>query len=217
MKNPAQLSDEQLKTIKAAVVEAENKISGEIVPVLYSRSYHYPASKYKLALIFSAITFILLIAADRYIPNLGIYDPLYYFTLVFGAAIIGFIIPVWFPGMAVALATLRERRHAATQKAETIFLEQEIFNTRQRTGILLFISFEEREVVLMADSGINENVEQLEWDNLVSTLLGRIKNKKTAEGIAEAIKACGELLLSKGFKKTDDDINELPDHLISNS
>ena len=36
------------------------------------------------------------------------------------------------------------------------FLEEEVFNTKQRTGMLLFMSFFEREAVVLGDVGINK-------------------------------------------------------------
>ena len=44
--------------------------------------------------------------------------------------------------------------HTTRQRAENAFLEEEVFNTTQRTGIMIFISFFEHEVIVMADRGI---------------------------------------------------------------
>jgi putative membrane protein len=99
------------------------------------------------------------------------------------------------------------------QAAENAFLEEEVFNTRQRTGIMIFVSFFEHEVIVMADTGINKVVEQQQWDNLVAEIIDRIRGGKLVEAIEHGISRCGTLLLEKGFKKTADDINELRDDL----
>jgi putative membrane protein len=65
----------------------------------------------------------------------------------------------------------------------------------------------------MADRGISKVVEQKEWDNVVRIMIENIRSGKLVEGIELAIKRCGEILLAKGFVKTDDDINELGDDL----
>ncbi len=99
------------------------------------------------------------------------------------------------------------------QRAETAFMQEEVFNTRHRTGIMIFISFFEREVIVMADRGISKVVDQKEWDKIVQGIIKNIKVGKVIEGIEGAILRCGEILLEKGFHKTTDDVNELRDDL----
>ena len=102
---------------------------------------------------------------------------------------------------------------ATKKKAESAFLEQEVFNTRHRTGIMIFISFFEREVIVMADRGISKVVDQKEWDKMVRGIVENIRKGKVTEGIEGAILRCGEILLEKGFVQSADDVNELSDDL----
>ena len=102
---------------------------------------------------------------------------------------------------------------ATKKRAETAFMEEEVFNTRHRTGILIFISFFEHEVMVLADRGISKVVEQKEWDQMVQSIIEKIRMGRVTEGIESAILRCGEILLEKGFVKTADDINELRDEL----
>src|SRR4051812_14624494 len=69
---------EDLERIKSAVRKAEEKISGEIVPVFVERSGYYSIANYRGAMIAAAIVFLVIIVVDRYIPDLAIYDPLYF-------------------------------------------------------------------------------------------------------------------------------------------
>jgi putative membrane protein len=78
---------------------------------------------------------------------------------------------------------------------------------------MIFISFFEHEVIVMADRGISKVVEQKQWDKIVADLIMHIRNGKIVEGLEEGIKQCGEILLEKGFAKTQDDVNELRDDL----
>jgi len=99
------------------------------------------------------------------------------------------------------------------KRAENAFLEEEVFSTRHRTGIMIFISFFEHEVMVMADRGISKVVDQKEWDKMVQNIIENIRMGKVTEGMESAILRCGEILLEKGFIKTPDDINELRDDL----
>lgn len=212
-----QFSDSDLQRIKAAVKEAEDKISGEIVPVIVDRSGYYNIANYKAGLIGASLTFIAMILLDRYIiadaSNTLYYDPVFIFFVVILGGLIGAILPNFIPPLKRLLVTRQQLDQATRQRAENAFLEEEVFNTRHRTGIMIFISFFEHEVIVMADRGISKVVDQKEWDKMVADLIRRIREEKIIEGLESAIKRCGEILLEKGFYKTEDDVNELHDDL----
>jgi putative membrane protein len=209
-------SDADLQRIKAAVKEAESRISGEIVPVIVERSGVYAIANYRASMAFAAITFLLIIFFDRYVPLLAVYDPLLIFLVVLLAGILGSIIPNFFGLLKRSLVSQQLMDLTTRQSAENAFLEEEVFNTRHRTGIMIFISFFEHEVIVMADRGISKVVEQKYWDKIVQELVTHIRKGKLVEGVENAIYKCGEILLEKGFHKTQDDINELRDDLRIN-
>jgi putative membrane protein len=202
-----------LEKVKAAVKEAEDKISGEIVPVFVEKSGFYSIASYRAALAVGSLVFLFIILFDRYLPALAIYDPLLIFLSVTLAGLIGALAVQYIDALKRIFVGQQHLDRATRQRAETAFLQEEVFNTRHRTGILIFISFFEREVIVIADRGISKVVEQKEWDKLVRGITQNIKTGKVVEGISEAIHRCGEILLEKGFVKTPDDVNELRDDL----
>ncbi|HOX81647.1 MAG TPA: hypothetical protein PLJ60_00700 [Chryseolinea sp.] len=210
-------SDSDLLRIKAAVKDAENTISGEIVPVIVERSGQYSIANYKSGILAAAITFFIMVLVDRYIlsdvENTLLYDPVFIFFIATVGGMIGALLPNLLPTFKRALLS-REHLDSATRKrAECSFLEEEVFNTKQRTGIMIFISFFEKEVMVIADKGISKVVDQKIWDKMVADLLSMIREGKMVEGLEASIKKCGEILLENGFVKADDDINELTDDL----
>jgi putative membrane protein len=78
---------------------------------------------------------------------------------------------------------------------------------------MIFISFFEHEVIVMADRGISKVVDQALWDAIVADIVREIRAGKVVEGLIGGIARCGEILLEKGFQKSDDDVNELRDDL----
>lgn len=206
-------SEDDQNRIKAAVKLAEDKISGEIVPVFVEQSGFYTLANYRAALAGSAIAFLCIIIFDRIVPQWAVYDPLYIFVIViFGTVLFG-VLPQFIVPLKRFLTGQKHFDRATRSKAENAFLEQEIFATRHRTGIMIFISFFEHEVIVLADRGINKVVDQKEWDNVVKMITSSIARGKLVEGLEAAIKRCGEILLEKGFDKTPDDVNELRDDL----
>ena len=219
MKLKQRFSETDLSRIKAAVAEAENKISGEIVPVIVERSGNYTIGNYKSGVLSGVFVFALMVVLDRYVIDASLtlyYDPLFIFTIVMAAAVIGALIPTLSPTFKRWLISRAEMDESCRESAENAFLEEEVFNTRHRTGIMIFISFFEHEVIVMADRGISKVVEQKAWDQIVAELVTNIRSGKVVEGIEAGIRKCGEILLEKGFHKTSDDINELRDDLRIN-
>ena len=210
-------SESDLQRIKDAVKKAEEKISGEIVPVIVERSGEYSIAKYKASLIGAALVFVIIIIFDRYIINDTVhtlfYDPAFIFLMVVLGGAIGFSLGNYSDFIKRLLVSKRSLDAVSRQTAENAFLEEQVFNTRQRTGIMIFVSFFEHEVIVMADKGINDVVEQNQWDSIVQEIVRNIRHGKIVEALEDGIQRCGSILLEKGFIKTQDDTNELHDDL----
>ncbi|GIX40273.1 MAG: hypothetical protein KatS3mg129_0006 [Leptospiraceae bacterium] len=215
------LTEEQKERIKRAVEYAEKKTSGEIVPYIVQSSDVYLEAFFKSALIFNIIALFLFFTIYE-LQNLGFlsqwskwdkYLTLPYVIIVtFIFTIIGFLIcyipPVrrFFAGKEL----LDQRVHARAKEA---FLEREVFLTKNRTGVLLFISYFEHRVVVLGDSGINQHVTQKDWEEIVQLIIQGIKNNDIASGIEKAIEKCGELLQKSGLAIAIDDINEISNEI----
>lgn len=202
-----------LERIKQAVKAAESKISGEIVPVFVERSGTYALAAYRGAMVMGALAFMAIILFDRYVPALAVFDPMFIFLIVTGVGLLTFALLRFIPGLLRLVVRQDEMDYATRQRAEVSFLREEVFNTRQRTGIMIFISFFEHEVIVMADTGISKVVDQNVWDEVVLKIIENVKKRHMVAGIEAAIQRCGELLLEKGFVITPDDVNELSDDL----
>ncbi len=211
------LSDSDLQRIKNAVTKAEEKISGEIVPVIVEQSSDYAIANYKASIIGAAFTFLTMVLLDRYVldeaTNTLFYDPAFIFLVVAIGGVLGAALPQFFDGIKRMLVSRSYQDLMTRQAAENAFLEEEVFNTRQRTGIMIFISFFEHEVIVMADQGINKVVEQKQWDQIVQEVIQNMRNGQIVEALEKGIQKCADILLEKGFIKTGDDTNELHNEL----
>jgi putative membrane protein len=213
-------TQQDLDRVRKAVKDAEDKISGEIVPVIVDKSGLYKEANYRSCLLFGAIGFALIVVFDRYLitdaSHTLYYDPMFIFFVVMVFCALGYFLPRFVPAFQRLFLSQAQMDESTRQRAENAFLEEEVFNTRHRTGIMIFVSFFEHEVIIMADRGISKVVEQKEWDSMVGELISQIRQGKIVEGLEAGIKRCGEVLLEKGFNKTPDDINELRDDLRIN-
>jgi putative membrane protein len=205
-------SQADLDAIQAAVQEAEGRTSGEIVPYVVERSDEYPTTAWKGAALGALLGPMVALAIHRWTDvwgwPLGLWIAL---PAPLGGAVgylLALIEPVrrWMAGEHIL--DLRARRRAAVA-----FLDQEVFRTRDRTGILLFVSLFERRVVLLADSGIHQKVEEGAWEAITGRLARGIREGRPAPALIEAIRACGELLERHGVERQADDKDELSNEL----
>lgn len=212
----SQLSDSDQERIREAVAAAELQTSGEIVPYLVSRSDSYAETYWKGAvggaLALSAVHLLL----TWLYAGWGL-EWLFTFWSVFISVLLGGVLGVGVVALAKPLRrwligenTLARRTH---RRAKEAFLEEEVFDTVERTGILLFVSLFEHRIVVLGDAGISAKVEQDEWDGLVDLMRADIGDGRLADGFVGAIERCGELLQRRGVKRREDDVDELPDDL----
>ncbi len=92
--------------------------------------------------------------------------------------------------------------------AEEEFHNLKMDETRDKTGILLFLLLKHRQFYILADSGINEKVEQSTWDDIRDEMQLLFKDGHYTEGIVLGLGKVGEIL-GKYFPIKEDDTNEL--------
>lgn len=200
--------------IQAAVREAEARTAGEIVPFVIQRCSSYDVAVWKGAA--GAAVFVLGIA----LLVMQLYDGwglswlyaswgailLALLAGTIGAAAVAFTPPLqrWLAGQALLEETVHRRAMQA-------FVEEEVFNTRDRTGILIFVSLFEHHIEVLGDAGINQKVQPEAWVTIVEHLREAIRSGDLADGLVQAIEECGQLLEQRGVELRADDQNELSD------
>lgn len=96
----------------------------------------------------------------------------------------------------------------AYQHAQKVFKRLKMDETRDRTGVLIYIAVKSHKAAIIGDSGINEKVPAGFWQQTLSDLISSFKEGKHAEGIVKAVHASGNVL-TQHFPLKDDDKNEL--------
>lgn len=116
------------------------------------------------------------------------------------------------PGVKRLLTTPARRRGEVRRAARATFVERGVHNTASRGGLLVYISWLEQEVVLVADTGLAAAIAPDALSTLESALTARMR----AGGAAVATRlteAAPEL--ARALPRRTDDVNELPDALDS--
>lgn len=204
------INQQQFNDIEQAIVKAELTTSGEIVPVIVRGNDHLLSPRLFLMTIFSLL-FVL--CAERMVfgwESTGELICLGLAGLVFTAA--GFYLPsIAFVRRIVTANS--DARFAAERRAELEFYRAGIASTQGQTGILLMLSIEDHQAVVLADKGISSKLPPETWNEVLKLMIDGIKNNNCSQGMIQAIAKCGEIL-SEHFPIAKNDANELVNHLM---
>lgn len=198
--------------IAAAVRAAEGKTSGEIVPYVVERSDNYEDAAWRAALLFAFAALGALVLLRRF-TSFWFPDFLTIAFVIVVASGVGFLSANLVPALTRIFAGRELLDLRVSQRAAEAFIAEEVFNTRDRTGILLFISLLERRVLVVGDAGINAKVQPAEWEDIVQQVANAIRAGHPAEGMIAAIQQCGVLLQKREVARRADDRDELADSL----
>lgn len=198
------ISEQDRERISKAIRAAEAKTSGEIVCVLAQTSSDATALPVLLAAVAALALPWLLVAFTA----MTVYRILSLQILVF----VVLLMILCLPWVRVALMPRRARRAVAHRVAMEQFTARGIARTKDRAGILIFVSLTERYARIVADEGIAARVRQSEWQAAVDALIAHMRNGRVADGYITAIDLCGAEL-AKHFPRTEADREELPDRI----
>jgi uncharacterized membrane protein len=98
-------------------------------------------------------------------------------------------------------------------RAQEVFMELGMTQTKQRNAILIYLAFESKKFVLWGDQGIHERVGQDFWDKQAQFLSEQLKDGNFVFGMQKVIEQLG-VALGEFFPWDDSDKDEL-DNSIS--
>jgi putative membrane protein len=181
------LTADETKRVEHVIAEVEHHTAAEIVVSTIKQSEPYTDVRLWSVLAFAAVSATLGHFAR---PDWGVGIIL---SLQFAVALV-----TWFasglPGVLRALIPQPRSQGAVERAAELAFLEQGVFDTKGRTGVLILLSELEHKVVILGDQGIHARVHTAGWNEHVAHLGARIREGKSGDGLCEVIQRLGEAL-----------------------
>lgn len=106
-----------------------------------------------------------------------------------------------------------ERKLSSREMALKEFHKLGMHNTKDKTGVLLYILFTDRKFEVVADKGINDKISFEKWDVIKNHLISEFKEGRFKTGIIKALDEIKEVLM-KEFPRKDDDTNELSNDIV---
>ncbi|HEY8573033.1 TPM domain-containing protein [Phenylobacterium sp.] len=223
-------SPSDLAAIEAAVREAEARTTGEIYCVVAEESSDYAETPLAWAAGVALLgpILLLLIGVTVELPNLfggwtaaqadagraaaqaALVDAVLLQGLLFLATfLLGSI-----PAVRRRLTPRGLKRERVRRHAQELFAAKNLHATRERTGVLIYVSAAEHMAELIADEGIAAVVEPGVWERAMAALVAGLKRNEPAAGFAAAIGLCADVLAEHFPARPGDNPNELPDAVV---
>jgi putative membrane protein len=199
---------EEQEKIQQAVVAAERRTSGEIVPIIVGASDHY-AEVSVTGLIVGLVTGS---AAALIWGNPWGFTSAELAWPLCGAAL-GLLLS-HIPVIKRRLIPKKRMAEAVHLRSLAAFTAHGLHYTKAHTGILILASLFERRVVVLADRGINEKVRPGKWDEIVGIITTGLKSNDGCAAFCAAIEECGKIL-AVHFPRSPDDQDELKNNLVT--
>lgn len=98
----------------------------------------------------------------------------------------------------------------AFDRAAEVFDFLHMSNTKQSNGVLIYVAVEDRTLIILGDTGINDVVPPLFWDSTKDAIIDHFKHGNVGKGLVDGILKAGEQL-KKHFPYNKGDANELTD------
>ena len=216
------LKNEDFETIKKSVEEAEKKTTGEIALALAPESAHYSFWELLFANIVTSVILMVLVPFSGKISE--IYNLIYwqnppswivplFFVVTAFASIVAIFYISNIPAIDRIIIPKTVKKYCVTSRAFRYFTESGVYATAEHSGILIYVSYMEKQVRIIADEGINAKISQDMWNLLADEMAENIKKGDVVTAFTTIVEKCGQLL-AENFPNHEENPNELSDGLV---
>ena len=204
-------SQAEIDRIGDAVRDAETGTSGEIVTYIVGQCEEYREAPWKGALAGALAAGLLVALLDGWVGSWGGIQPFFWSGALLGSAGLGFLLTDRIEVLRRSAVSRDVRVARAQERAEAAFLEEEVFATRDRTGILIFLALFERRAVVIGDEGIHAAIPADEWADTVETIVAGMRRGDPTQAVVDAVTRAARLLRRRSLAPGVPDPNELDD------
>jgi putative membrane protein len=201
-------TEEEKKQIKETTQDIESRTIGEVAVMVVDSSDRYVEAEITGGVLIGSLL-SLIVTISYFHSSIWPYIPLS-FIFFFPCRVIFKKVPVF----KTAFTGVRRMTNAVRLRAVRAFYEKGLYKTKKNTGVLFFLSLLEKKVWVLADKGIYEKIEQETLNKFARIVSQGIKDGRACDALCESMKEAGELL-SRYFPITPDDIDELPDEVMT--
>lgn len=116
------------------------------------------------------------------------------------------------PAVRRALTSVAARERAVNSAARSAYHERGVGLTRDRTGVLVYVSLLERRAVVLADRGVVDRVEAAVWAERVAAIDAAVARGEDGVAVARLVAGLSDVLAA-ALPRATGDVNELADEV----
>lgn len=213
------LDSAKLSSVEARLRAVEERTGVQVVVSALDRADVYHGLRWR-AFAFGAAVSGIVVAFSGPLPSAWLPAPAAPFSAVatvLGTGLLCALAATLSPIVARLFLEPLRTEAEARQRAAVIFLERELFATRERTAVLLLACGFERRAVALFDRGFRGRVTEEERRSIEEAMTAHLRAGRVAEGLLAGLDALEHLLADKGFPPASGSLNELPDSPLSGS
>lgn len=188
------------REVAKAIERIEARSSAEVMVAVRARSGRYADADCILGFVFSFAGLLLFLFHPAPI-RIEIFA--LEFPLLFG---LGMLLSAWIPPVRRLLTSQERLEESAVTAARAAFVELGVSRTRDRTGLLVYVSMFERKVVVVPDVGID----RAELGEAIAKLESVLSDSPELSRLVAALDGLAAPL-ERVLPRAADDENELPD------
>lgn len=188
------------------IEEIEDQSMVEIVVIAKPRS----ASYNEVPLLWGIATAFVITSVLMFIPYE--IDSYYIYLFAIAAFFIAALLTFVLPPMRKLFVRKKSINRAVEIMARAIFQKGKVRNTKEKIGVLFYVSLFEKQVYILPDMGAQEMVPDGEWEKISRDFMTIFSKANPAEALLVELKKC-QPVFSKYIPPIENDINELPDNL----
>lgn len=226
------LTEADRNRVEAMVRQAETRTTGEIYCVVAPESSDYRETPIAWAAVAALIAPAILLAAGVHVSAPEVFGDdwtaaqmaaaaetaaraaLSGAILLQGALFVAVALLVAIPPIRRLLTPKALKRERVRRRAREQFQAKNLSATRERTGVLIYVSVAEHMAELIADEGISAKVDNVVWEGAMARLMAGFKLGRPLEGFEQAIDVCAEILSEHFPARPGDNPNELPNTVV---
>lgn len=205
------LSEAESDAIAAAVAEAETRTTGEIVCVLAQRVSSYPEIPLTWAAAAALLLPPLMVAAglrplavsallgEWMVGHASALDSAVVLAIAGYALLQGVVFAV--VGLLAGLPAVRRvltpgplKRRRVRAAARAHYLATGLQLSEARTGVVIFASFDDHRVEVVADPLIDGKCGEAAWRRVADAVVSGMRRGEPGAGFVEAVRICGDAL-----------------------
>lgn len=206
------LTEDEQKKLGQRIKDAEKRTGAQFVLAVIEKSDAYPEAPWRafaLGVSIAALAVFVKSLLDSSWPSFFIL--FMSVALILGTGAVLALLSVLFPRMARVFLTRDRTATEVQQYAESLFLEHELFATKDRCGILVLISLFEQRVVLLPDTGLRDRLNDKVLSECIKLITERFKPGAAYEALDSGLQQLIDVL---GSIPPDQRDNELPDDIL---